>query len=164
MADSQAEPHIVINTDRSIIVPSELRVIAVQHDHNIKTVTFDCPRYWYGHDISALQIYVNFFRPDGKTGRYPVDNVRVDDTNTDLIHFDWTITKYFSLVKGSPKFLVCACSTDDQGNEELHWNSFLNSELSIAEGLECTNDISEMYPDEITAILTRIEALEKRGG
>ena len=40
-----AEPHIVIDDDRYIAVPKKLRRLAVQHDHNVETVTFDCPRY-----------------------------------------------------------------------------------------------------------------------
>ena len=38
------EQHIIINSDRSITVPTELKNIAVQNDHNIETVMFDCPR------------------------------------------------------------------------------------------------------------------------
>ena len=45
LARLEAEPHIVIGEDRFITVPSELKRIAVQYDHNIETVTFDCPRY-----------------------------------------------------------------------------------------------------------------------
>lgn len=46
------EPHIVIESDKTITVPDDLRHIAVQGEHNIETVTFDCPRYWDGHDLS----------------------------------------------------------------------------------------------------------------
>ena len=38
------EPHIIIDKKRKVSVPDELKRIAVQHDHNIETVTFDCPR------------------------------------------------------------------------------------------------------------------------
>ena len=57
--DPENESHIVIDTNRFITVPEELRRIAVQHDHNIETVIFDCPRYWDGHDLSKMKIYVN---------------------------------------------------------------------------------------------------------
>ena len=29
------EPHIIINSDRSVTIPEELKNIAVQYDHNI---------------------------------------------------------------------------------------------------------------------------------
>lgn len=50
---SPNERHIVIGKDRFITVPEELKKIAVQGDNNIETVTFDCPRYWDEHDLSA---------------------------------------------------------------------------------------------------------------
>ena len=49
---SISEPHIVIDSHRAITVPEQLKRIAVQFDHNFETVTFDCPRYWDGHDLS----------------------------------------------------------------------------------------------------------------
>ena len=38
------EPHIIIGPDRVINVPNELKRLAVQYDHDVETVTFDCPR------------------------------------------------------------------------------------------------------------------------
>lgn len=58
--NTDTEPHFVINDNRVISVPSELRTIAVQYDHNIETVTFDCPRYWDGHDMSKMVVYINY--------------------------------------------------------------------------------------------------------
>lgn len=37
--------HVVINQDRTVIVPESQRKIGIQYDHNVKTITFDCPRY-----------------------------------------------------------------------------------------------------------------------
>ena len=73
---SSQEPHIVVGNDRYITVPEELKRIAVQHDHDIETVTFDCPRYWDEHDMSQMTIYVNYLRSDGENGAY---NVRLDN-------------------------------------------------------------------------------------
>ena len=44
-ADPETEEHIVVGSDRFITVPNSLKRIGVQYDHNIETVTFDCPRY-----------------------------------------------------------------------------------------------------------------------
>ena len=48
------EPHIVIGYDRVVTVPDQLKRLAVQYDHDIETVTFDCPRYWGKHDMSQM--------------------------------------------------------------------------------------------------------------
>ena len=54
------EEHIKIGLDRHITVPESLKRIAVQYDHNVETVTFDCPRYWDGHDMSKMTVYINY--------------------------------------------------------------------------------------------------------
>ena len=61
--ETTTEGHIVIGNDRYITVPDELKRLAVQYDHNIETVTFDCPRYWDGLDMSAMAVYINYMLP-----------------------------------------------------------------------------------------------------
>lgn len=154
------EPHIVINPDRTITVPDELKHIAVQFDHNIETVTFDCPRYWDGHDFNEMNVYINYRRPDGYMDQYPTENLRVNDSDSSMIHFEWTISKNVTLVKGNISFLICIKTSED----EPHWNSRLNQDLVIDEGMECSEQIVESNPDVIEAILSRMEALENTGG
>ena len=161
---STGEPHIVIGSDRKITVPDVLKRIAVQYDHNIETVTFDCPRYWDNIDISVMKIYINYMRPDGKLGQYAAINVVVDDTDDAIIHFDWTISRNVSEVKGNLSFLVCIKNIDDDGNEINHWNSELNRDCTVSEGLECEHTILEHYPDIITQILTRLDSVGSGGG
>jgi hypothetical protein len=90
-ANPETEEHIVIDQDRNIIVPDSLKRIAVQYDHNIETVTFDCPRYWDGHDMSKMVVYINFACPDGVIGSAIATNVYVDEIDPTIMHFDWTI-------------------------------------------------------------------------
>ena len=67
--------NVVIGNDRFITVPDSLKKIAVQYDHNVETVTFDCPRYWDSVDLSTMKIYVNYLRADGKGGTQLCTNV-----------------------------------------------------------------------------------------
>lgn len=154
---SSEEGHIVIGDDRFITVPAELKKIAVQHDHNIETVTFDCPRYWDGHDMSEMAVYINYMRADGNKGSYIADNVTVDDTDDSIMHFSWTLSRNVTEIKGTITFLVCIRKTDEEGNEVNHWNSELNREMAVSEGLECDAIIEEVYPDIITQLLEKID-------
>lgn len=156
--DPSVEPHIVIDMNRHITVPSELKRIGVQFDHNIETVTFDCPRYWDGHDLSKMKIYINYRRPDGYKDAAMVDNIVVED---DIFHFDWTISGNVTAVKGQLSFLVCAKVTDTEGVEKNHWNTELNQDMYISEGLECTEQQIETYPDLITDMLLRMDIMEE---
>lgn len=154
----EEEPHIVINADKSVTVPDELKEIAVQFDHNVKTVTFDCPRYWDGRDLSDMKLYVNYQRPDGFKDSHPVENFSVDKTDESITHFEWTISDNVTKVKGDIMFLVCAKVANSEGVLEKHWNSKLNRELTILEGMDCVEGVVERNPDIIEKILADLDS------
>lgn len=147
IAEAEIEPHIIIDKNRHISVPDELKRIAVQFDHNVETVTFDCPRYWDEHDMSQMKVYINYIRSDGEPGCYEAENVAVDEADNTIMHFTWTISKNVTMVSGTLTFLVCIKKADTEGNEEIHWNSERNSETHISQGLECGEAIEAKYPD-----------------
>ena len=150
LADMSTEPHIVIGDDRFITVPDELKRIAVQRDHNVETVTFDCPRYWDEHDMSKMTIYINYLRSDEETGLFRGENVTVDPDDPSIMHFDWTITRNVTEVFGPIVFLVCIKIADAEGNEKIHWNSELCKSCTVSEGLEIDGEeLKEIYPDII---------------
>lgn len=158
LLSASGEGYIIIGNDRYITVPSNLKRLAVQFDHNIETVTFKCPRYWDDHDMSKMAVYVNYMRSDGYPDRYPVDNLRVEG---DIMHFDWTISRNVSEVVGTISFLVCVMKTDSEGNEERHWNSELCSECYVSQGMETEEHPALEYPDEVTQLLLRMSTVEQ---
>ena len=153
---NQAESHIVIDENRMITVPDELKRIAVQYDHNIETVTFDCPRYWDEHDLSDMVIYINYMRKNGSVGSYIVENVVVCPTDENIIHFDWTISGHASEIPGELAFLVCAKKTNADEEVILHWNTELCRDMYISKGLEVMEEIEMTYPDIYTQLLEKM--------
>ena len=160
ISEQETESHIIIDSDRFITVPEELKRIAVQFDHNIETVTFDCPRYWDGLDMSSMKVYINYRCPDGTLGSYIADNVTVDESDSSIMHFDWLISRNVSSAKGNLAFLVCIKKTNSDGLEENHWNSELNTSMYISEGLECEDIIDQQYPDLCTQLLYKMDEIE----
>ena len=152
-ANPTEEQHIIVDENRIITVPSELKKIAVQYDHNIETVTFDCIRYWDGHDMSTMKVYINYTRSDKYTGCYLADNVRVDEADDSIMHFDWTISRNVTESVGPLTILVCIKMVDADGNEVNHWNSERNTDMTISQGMECGDIIVNKYPDVITYLL-----------
>ena len=149
-AGESEEPHIIIDDNRIVTVPDKLKRLAVQYDHDIETVTFDCPRYWDGIDMSEMSIYINYLRYDTYTGSYKAQNVTVDSINSTKMHFDWTISRNVTQVIGKLVFLVCIRKTDESGNEVNHWNSELCKDCYVSEGLEVDGEeLKELYPDII---------------
>lgn len=157
LTNSESEGHIVIGIDRHIYVPDALKRIAVQYDHNVETVTFDCPRHWDDTDLSTIPLYINYMLPDGSKASYIANNINVDG---DVVHFDWTISNNVTQLKGNIRFLVCAKSTDEEGNEHLHWNSELCNECYISEGMEADESVDMSYPDIVTQLLERMLVVE----
>lgn len=160
-AGSATEGHLVIGRDRYITVPDDLKRVAVQFDNNIETVTFDCPRYWDGKDMSEMMVYVNYMRSDNAMGSFVCENIRVDETDPELMHFDWIITGNVTAVAGPISFLVCIKDTDVEGNEANHWNTELNTDLYVSPGMNCSTESAlRKYPDIITQLLLRMDRVE----
>lgn len=161
LVNPETEPHIVIGDDRFISVPKALQRIAVQYDHDVETVTFDCPRYWDGLDMSTLRIYINYMRKDRYVACYKATDITVDDADSNIMHFNWTISRNVTEVKGELKFLVCIKKGDEDGNEVNHWNSELNTEMYISEGLEVEPSIFDPYPDIIAQWEDEVNAVKQ---
>lgn len=165
------ESHIVIGSDRFITVPENLKRLGVQYDHNIETVTFDCPRYWDNHDMSTMDVYVNYICADHQTGSYKVNSVKTDRYNQSIMHFDWTISKNVTMANGPIAFLVCIRNTGEDGIEKNHWNSEICKDCYISAGMEYDgSNINEIYPDiieqwrrEVLAITDDIVAARENG-
>lgn len=161
--DTSSEGHIVIDSDRRVTVPDELKRLAVQHDHNIETVTFDCPRYWDEHDMSTMKVYINYLRSDSKHAAYPAGTPTIDEDDPSIIHFDWVVSRNVTQAVGTLTFLVCIKNIDSDGNEVNHWNSELCTSCYISKGLETEDEAAnEYYSDIVTQwynwILGKIDA------
>lgn len=156
LAIVETEPHIIIGDDRFITVPDELKRVAVQFDHRVETVTFDCPRYWDGYDMSKMKIYINYVRSDGLLGMYLAENVFADQQLPNIMHFDWTLTRNVTGINGPIVFLVCVKRVDRDGNEEIHWNSEKCQDMYVSDGLE-GDVIQDLYPDIFTQMLQKMD-------
>ena len=152
--------HIVVGSDRYITVPESLQKIGVQFDHNAETVTFDCPRYWDGHDLSKMKIYINYMRPNDSFGAYLCNDAEIDSVDDTIMHFNWIISGHVTEFAGPLSFLVCICDVDQNGDSTTHWNSELNTQLYISSGMKCRDAILGRYPDIITQLLNRMDSVE----
>ena len=152
--------HVVVGSDRYITVPESLQKIGVQFDHNAETVTFDCPRYWDGHDLSKMKIYINYMRPNDSFGAYLCSDAEIDSVDDTIMHFNWTISGHVTEFAGPLSFLVCICDVDQNGDSTTHWNSELNTQMYISSGMKCRDAILGRYPDIITQLLNRMDSVE----
>ena len=157
MLDPTDEPHIIIDSNRNIYVPEELRKIAVQYDHKVETVTFDCPRYWDGLDMSEMRVYINYMRSDGRIGLSIPKNLSIDSVDDSIIHFDWVITRGATMTAGVLSFNVCIRKPTVDGGEENHWNSEINTQMRVAPGLEYEEQKNPQNADLISDLIDLME-------
>ena len=165
----QSEITITINKDRTVSVPSILEKSIVQRDHNIESIPFNCPRYWYGNDISTMAIYVIFVTEnteisDEKPLRDACSKVEVDPDDPNMLHFVWTVTEKASKHIGKLAWKVCAIATDADGNETIRWHSHTCRAMEVQEGMEADDYVPEQYPDEYSHLVQRVNALEQELG
>lgn len=163
-AEPDIEEHVVIGKDRVITVPESLKKIAVQHDHNIETVTFDCPRYWDEHDLSQMLVCINYINAAGALGSYIATDITVDEADDSIFHFTWTISGNVTAKDGTINFLVCTKTTDEDGRLLNHWNSELNSDMYVSKGLECVAPSEQMPSDLLTQVLLLNDLAMTRAG
>lgn len=158
----EEEAHIVIGKDRVITVPPDLRRLGVQYDKNVESVTFDCPRYWDGIDLLNMAMYINYIRSDGKTGSYHVADTAVVPDDENMINFTWTISEHVAYVNGKITFLVCAKHSDSSGASTNRWNSEINRDCYISEGMDTNPVIEDVDTDLITQVLLKIDELDEK--
>lgn len=161
--DAESEPHLVIGADRVITVPAELKIVAVQYDNNIETVTFDCPRYWDEHDFSTMAIFLEYTRPDKEMGVYACKNITVDENDDQLIHFTWTIDRHVTTVAGELTIQVVIQTINEDGNLEYRWGSIQNREMRIEPSMRATEVVPQKYPEVIQRMLTQLLVIEMDG-
>ena len=156
---SDQEEHIKVGQDRVITVPNALKNIAVKGDKDIETVTFDCVRYWDGHDLSTFAIYINYILPNGDEGTYiPESITRYED----VFSFDWEIGSEITYVPGKLTFWIVTKLTDDSGVLIKQWSSFQNSDCTIAQGGDKTYVPSQTDQDVISQAISILRASAER--
>lgn len=153
--------HVVVDADRFIHVPDSLKKLGIELDHNVNTIPFDCPRYWDGHDLSEMKMFINYMRADGKIGMYLATDVSVDESDENIIHFSWTISDNVTAAAGSISFILCAKKTNADGSLIRHWNSELNTDFFVNEGLDADNKVSSEHSDVIGRTLMRLDEINK---
>ena len=132
---------IVIKEDRSIVVPTAMRQIAVQCDNEANVLHFVCPRNWADIDLAAATLYINVVKPDKSIVAFTCTNVA---SSEDTVTFDWVITEPVTDVVGKLSFLVCARDPSDPGNG-FRWHSNLCDSLFVAPGIACV--VPNILPD-----------------
>lgn len=150
---------------RKIIVPDSESVFGVETDMDVERKYFRCPRIVGDNiDLYAHKIYVVYvtakdvngtFLPEIVNDKYWCDDVAVDG---DCITFSWVLSDNVLSKSGIIAFKILAATTEN-GLEKTRWNTapaYGTILMTVPDG----DDIAERYPDIVTQLLERMDAVE----
>lgn len=152
--------HSVIDADSIFIIDGETREIKstgphkpiIQFDHNSEIKTFQMPRFIEGHDMMECNsVQVHFINTDKATRR---ENRSFDDVldmaageSEDTIYFQWQISSDGTQYVGPLAFLIRFSCVDDAGIVWYAWNTAINGELVVSDGIYNTKAVAEKNED-----------------
>jgi hypothetical protein len=149
-AGNDTDFFIIDAKSRSITPPTTFKNFGVESDQDANRVYFKCPRFVGDNlDLSALNVRVNYQNAKGEKDQYIVDDVTIDG---DTVYFSWLLSRKCTAYNGAIMFIVCAVSTDAEGNVKNEWNTTLASGMVLA-GLEV--DAPEI-PEDVTDVVSQL--------
>ena len=121
---------------RVVTVPEQYKTLGVEPDQAVKKIWFRFPRIVGNNntDLSVLSVRIHYRNANGDIDGYIVKDLEAD--GEDNVIFSWEIGGNVALYKGNVEFIVCAVRTDDEGLIHREWNTKLNKDCVVLEGLE----------------------------
>lgn len=154
-ADTGIEYCTVDDDTRLVTIPDKYKKLGVESDEKVKRIWFRFPKLVgnNGVDLSAIGVRVNFRNANGDGDIYIVEDLTTDG---DYVIFSWELTRKVTSYKGNVSFVVCAVKSATDGTIKNEWNTTLNKECEVLEGLEVTEQIAQENPDIIEYILANL--------
>ena len=140
---------------RLVTIPEKYKKLGTESDEKAKRVWFRFPKIVgnNGIDLSAISVRVNFRNANGDGDIYIVKDLTTDG---DYVIFSWELTRKVTAYKGRVSFVVCAVKSATDGTTKNEWNTTLNKECKVLEGLEVSEQIAQENPDIIEYILANL--------
>nr|DAM29349.1 MAG TPA: Polysaccharide Lyase Family 6 enzyme, LYASE [Caudoviricetes sp.] len=142
---------------RTIFVPPEIVVGAVQSDKNAERIQFSCSKIVGDNlDLSKFSIRINFENVSRADSNISIkDQYICEDAsiNGDNITFSWVVGKNAARYMGPLRFIVCAVKTDSDSNISIEWNTTV-AQIPVLEGIEIDQpSLDENNKDVINQLL-----------
>ena len=164
---SEETPVCVIDPEtRTITVPPEYQLLGVESDEKVERLYFQCPKIVGDNvDLSQLILFINYRNAGQEIDAYKITDVETDGDN---ITFSWLldrkVTAYKTTQQNKLGFSFCAQKADEDGTLTQEWNTTINTECSVLEGLEAQEHIEEENSAVIAQIWQAIDELKAGGG
>lgn len=147
------DKRFIIDTNTRIVtIPDNVKPVLTQYDHNSEFITFEIDRYIEGHDLlkcDKVEIHYNNVASSGKRtsrGVYEAEDFQIDSIDSSKVTFTWKISEMATKYAGTLQFVV-AFSCTDEGDLDYRWNTLINSELTVQNGINNGRAVVESYAD-----------------
>ena len=154
---TEVDKKLYIDFDtRQILIPNSIHQLGVESDDDVKKLTFNVPRYYYGTDLAEFNIYINYMnaKKEGDVFEVSKADVIIDEGNT--LTFDWIVGRHAVAYKGTAIFNVCMKKGSMQpdpvdATQEIfvvdqEFNTTV-AKLPVLEGLETSEAVVQEYAD-----------------
>lgn len=154
--------HAVIDSDVRFVIDSSTKaikndsgrkIVLVQNDHNSERLTFECPRYIEGHDMSVCnRVEVHYLNVDANTrkentGLYIVDDLALD-AGKKLVTCSWLVSHNATEYGGKLSFLLRFCCVENE-TITYSWNTLPFKDMSVSDGIDAASEFETEYADVI---------------
>lgn len=149
------EYFVIEHNFRTIRIPSKKKLLGVVNDANVNTIHFKAPRYYGSTDLSTFEFQINFVNAHGDEDVYPVDDLAVSSSDSNVLEFTWLVGRVACLYEGEVEFSIRAYLMED---DEIGYEYYtLGHTLQVVPTIvaEAAVVMSE-YPDAIQQLVDRI--------
>ena len=172
--------HNIVDTDKLFIVDPFTRTIntdsgnkiaIMQYDHKSERLTFQIPRMIEGHDMSLSDVvqvhYTNTSTGTSISNRQQspgiatLTDLRTSPDDEDTLICSWLISQHATQYAGTLSFLLKFICTGEADSDELEyvWHTNICSYINVLPGLNNSDDIATVYPDVLTQMSKRLDAI-----
>lgn len=150
------DPHFIINPISREIVNNSKKTDLIQFDHNSERITFECPHFIEGHDMTFCNKVVIDYSVGESKGVYEVNDLAVKENDSDTVVFTWLISSNVTTTLGKIKFaLTFKCVLPD-GTVTYKWGTKRNDTLQCLETEQGNAWVAYDYPDILEQWKTKI--------
>ena len=155
-------------TTREISINNGTDVI-MQYDHNSERLTFEIPREIDSHDMTKCNvIQIHYINIDSSTREsnadvYDVTDIQASPDDESIAVLSWLISRNATQFAGPLNFLIKFKCVAANGDVEYVWNTAIYNGLTVSNGMDNGDSVSEEYSDILASWEARIAALEQNG-
>lgn len=141
---------IIDTINKTVIAPEHNIPVLSQYDHNSEYITFESDRHVEGHDLLKCdKVEVHYNNTNGRAvskGLYEAVDLQVDPNDATKVVFTWAVSEMATQYAGKLNFIVSFVCTDE-GDLLYRWNTRINSDIRVSDGINNTEYIENTYAD-----------------